>query len=52
MNAIASRPLRVSAHPWHSLSSALLGSVSVGRVRAAGRPVSLVPASAGEAPAG
>ena len=35
----------------NALSSALLGSVSVGLVRAAGRPVALVPASAGEAPA-
>lgn len=34
------------------LSSALLGSVSVGLVGAAGRPVALVPASAGERPAG
>ena len=31
---------------------ALLGSVSVGLVAAAGRPVALVPASAGDAPAG
>ena len=36
----------------NALSSALLGSVSVGLVRAAGRPVALVPPSAGEAPAG
>ena len=36
----------------NALSSALLGSVSVGLVRAAGRPVALVPASAGEIPAG
>ena len=36
----------------NALSSALLGSVSVGLVGAAGRPVALVPASAGEAPAG
>jgi nucleotide-binding universal stress UspA family protein len=36
----------------NALSSALLGSVSVGLVRAAGRPVVLVPASAGEIPAG
>ena len=35
----------------NALSSALLGSVSVGLVGAAGRPVALVPASAGEAPA-
>jgi nucleotide-binding universal stress UspA family protein len=34
------------------LSSALLGSVSDGLVRAAGRPVALVPASAGDTPAG
>lgn len=34
------------------LSSALLGSVSVGLVAAAGRPVVLVPASAAEIPAG
>ena len=34
------------------LSSALLGSVSVGLVGAAGRPVALVPASAGETPLG
>jgi hypothetical protein len=33
------------------LSSALLGSVSVGLIAAAGRPVTLVPASAGEIPA-
>lgn len=32
------------------LSSALLGSVSVGVVRTADRPVALVPASAGDAP--
>jgi nucleotide-binding universal stress UspA family protein len=36
----------------NALSSALLGSVSVGLVGAAGRPVVLVPASAGETPAG
>ncbi len=36
----------------NALSSALLGSVSVGLVAAAGRPVALVPASAGEVPAG
>ena len=36
----------------NALSSALLGSVSVGLVSAAGRPVALVPASAGEHPAG
>ena len=36
----------------NALSSALLGSVSVGLVSAAGRPVALVPASAGETPAG
>jgi nucleotide-binding universal stress UspA family protein len=36
----------------NALSSALLGSVSVGLVGAAGRPVALVPASAGESPAG
>jgi nucleotide-binding universal stress UspA family protein len=36
----------------NALSSALLGSVSVGLVAAAGRPVALVPASAGETPAG
>ena len=36
----------------NALGSALLGSVSVGLVRAAGRPVVLVPASAGEIPAG
>jgi nucleotide-binding universal stress UspA family protein len=36
----------------NALSSALLGSVSTGLVAAAGRPVALVPASAGEAPAG
>jgi nucleotide-binding universal stress UspA family protein len=36
----------------NALSSALLGSVSVGLVAAAGRPVALVPASAGESPAG
>jgi nucleotide-binding universal stress UspA family protein len=35
-----------------ALGSALLGSVSSGLVRAAGRPVALVPASAGESPAG
>jgi nucleotide-binding universal stress UspA family protein len=35
----------------NALSSALLGSVSNGLVRAAGRPVVLVPASAGETPA-
>jgi nucleotide-binding universal stress UspA family protein len=35
-----------------ALSSALLGSVSVGLVGAAGRPVALVPATAGETPAG
>jgi nucleotide-binding universal stress UspA family protein len=34
------------------LSSAVLGSVSAGLVRAAGRPVALVPANAGDAPAG
>ena len=34
----------------NELSSALLGSVSVGLVSAAGRPVALVPASAGEGP--
>ena len=36
----------------NALGSALLGSVSVGLVRAAGRPVVLVPPSAGEIPAG
>lgn len=36
----------------NALSSALLGSVSVGLVAAAGRPVALVPESAGESPAG
>jgi nucleotide-binding universal stress UspA family protein len=36
----------------HAVSSALLGSVSAGLVSAAGRPVALVPASAGESPAG
>jgi nucleotide-binding universal stress UspA family protein len=36
----------------NAVTSALLGSVSVGLVGAAGRPVMLVPASAGEAPAG
>ncbi|HET8757459.1 MAG TPA: universal stress protein, partial [Solirubrobacteraceae bacterium] len=36
----------------NALSSALLGSVSAGLVGAAGRPVGLVPASAGESPAG
>jgi nucleotide-binding universal stress UspA family protein len=36
----------------NALSSALLGSVSVGLVSAAGRPVALVPATAGESPAG
>jgi nucleotide-binding universal stress UspA family protein len=36
----------------NAFSSVLLGSVSVGLVAAAGRPVALVPASAGEAPAG
>jgi nucleotide-binding universal stress UspA family protein len=36
----------------NALSSALLGSVSVGVVGAAGRPVALVAASAGESPAG
>jgi nucleotide-binding universal stress UspA family protein len=36
----------------NALSSALLGSVSVELVGAAGRPVALVPASAGEFPAG
>jgi nucleotide-binding universal stress UspA family protein len=36
----------------NALSSALLGSVSVGLVGAAGRPVALVPATAGESPAG
>jgi nucleotide-binding universal stress UspA family protein len=36
----------------NALSSALLGSVSAGLVAAAGRPVVLVPASAGEAPGG
>jgi len=36
----------------NALSSALLGSVSVGLVGAAGRPVALVPERAGEAPAG
>jgi nucleotide-binding universal stress UspA family protein len=36
----------------NALSSALLGSVSVGLVRAAGRPVALVPARAGESPTG
>ena len=36
----------------NALSSALLGSVSVGLVSAAGRPVVLVPASAGETPTG
>ena len=35
----------------NALSSALLGSVSVGLVRVAGRPVALVSASAGETPA-
>jgi nucleotide-binding universal stress UspA family protein len=34
----------------NALSSALLGSVSAGLVRAAGRPVALVPRSAGERP--
>jgi nucleotide-binding universal stress UspA family protein len=34
----------------NALSSALLGSVSVGLVGAAGRPVALVPASAGDSP--
>jgi nucleotide-binding universal stress UspA family protein len=36
----------------NALSSALLGSVSVGLIAAAGRPVALVPASAGETPVG
>ncbi len=36
----------------NALRSALLGSVSVGLVSVAGRPVALVPASAGETPAG
>jgi len=36
----------------NALSSALLGSVSVGLVGAAGRPVALVPESAGDGPAG
>ena len=36
----------------NALSSTLLGSVSAGLVRTAGRPVALVPASAGEIPAG
>jgi nucleotide-binding universal stress UspA family protein len=36
----------------NALSSALLGSVSAGLVGAAGRPVALVPASAGESPSG
>jgi nucleotide-binding universal stress UspA family protein len=36
----------------NALSSALLGSVSAELVRVAGRPVALVPASAGKAPAG
>ena len=36
----------------NALSSALLGSVSVGLVATAGRPVALVPANAGESPAG
>jgi nucleotide-binding universal stress UspA family protein len=36
----------------NAVSSALLGSVSVGLVAAAGRPVALVPQSAGESPAG
>jgi nucleotide-binding universal stress UspA family protein len=35
----------------NALSAALLGSVSLGLIRAAGRPVALVPASAGEIPA-
>jgi nucleotide-binding universal stress UspA family protein len=34
----------------NALSSTLFGSVSLGLVRTAGRPVALVPASAGEAP--
>ena len=36
----------------NALSSALLGSVSVGLVSAAGRPVGLVPPTAGESPVG
>jgi nucleotide-binding universal stress UspA family protein len=36
----------------NALSAALLGSVSAGLIRTAGRPVALVPASAGEIPAG
>jgi len=36
----------------NAFSSALLGSVSVGLVGAAGRPVALVPASAGDSPSG
>jgi nucleotide-binding universal stress UspA family protein len=36
----------------NALGSALLGSVSVGLIRAAGRPVALVPGSAAEIPAG
>jgi nucleotide-binding universal stress UspA family protein len=36
----------------NALSAALLGSVSVGLVAAAGRPVALVPATAGASPAG
>jgi nucleotide-binding universal stress UspA family protein len=36
----------------NALSTALLGSVSVGLIGVAGRPVALVPASAGEIPAG
>jgi nucleotide-binding universal stress UspA family protein len=44
--------LVTGARGRNALSSALLGSVSVELVGAAGRPVVLVPATAGEAPAG